>query len=315
MERYGNIGQSICGREMAGYYGQKMAEGFGLPKVPLFVARTMRHTEIAVTEVRSDRPTPQMSGDIPAEDAYLVAVQFRDFPDHHYWEDGRQLPVVDLHAGEACFYDLKRKPVVHLDKPYHSVHFYLSRAALNGICDDAEAPHLGEIPYRPGAGLADPTIFNLGNSIRSAFELQKQASRLFVDHVTIALAAHVAQTYGGMKAHTLSSQGGLASWQVQRAKDMLCDRIDGNIVLKEIASECGLSVSHFSRAFRRSVGISPHRWLLQHRVNQAKALMCDARLSLSDVALACGFADQSHFTRVFARLAGSSPGAWRRSRS
>jgi len=71
-------------------------------------------------------------------------------------------------------------------------------------------------------------------------------------------------------------------------------------------------VSHFSRAFRRSVGAAPHNWLLMHRVEVAKVRLRGARLSLLDVALACGFADQSHLTKVFTRIVGISPGAWRR---
>jgi AraC family transcriptional regulator len=71
-------------------------------------------------------------------------------------------------------------------------------------------------------------------------------------------------------------------------------------------------VSHFSRAFRRTMGVAPHNWLLMRRVEVAKEKLRENRLSLSDVALACGFADQSHLTRVFARTVGVSPGAWRR---
>jgi AraC family transcriptional regulator len=82
--------------------------------------------------------------------------------------------------------------------------------------------------------------------------------------------------------------------------------------LKDVARECRLSVSHFSRAFRRTIGVAPHNWLLTHRIEVAKEKLRDHRLSLADVALVCGFADQSHFTRVFTRLAGVSPGAWRR---
>ena len=80
----------------------------------------------------------------------------------------------------------------------------------------------------------------------------------------------------------------------------------------EVARECRLSVSHFSRAFRRSMGVAPHNWLLTRRVEAAKEKLRDDRLSLLDVALVCGFADQSHLTRVFTRIVGVSPGAWRR---
>jgi AraC-like DNA-binding protein len=84
------------------------------------------------------------------------------------------------------------------------------------------------------------------------------------------------------------------------------------VPLKEVARECGLSVSHFSHAFRRTIGAAPHNWLLTHRVEVAKERLRDRRLPLLEVALACGFTDQSHMTRVFTRIVGVSPGAWRR---
>jgi len=83
------------------------------------------------------------------------------------------------------------------------------------------------------------------------------------------------------------------------------------ISLEHVARECGLSVSYFSRAFRKSTGMAPHRWLIQRRVEAAKALLSAKAASLSEIALLCGFADQSHFTRTFSGMVGSSPGAWR----
>ena len=135
---------------------------------------------------------------------------------------------------------------------------------------------------------------------------------MFVDHVLLALGIHVAQTYAGMRPLSPPIRGGLAAWQVKRAKEILSANLDGRVPLKEVARACGLSVSYFSRAFRRSVGVTPHNWLLTLRVEVAKQKLREGRLSLRDVALACGFADQSHLTQVFARSVGVSPGAWRR---
>lgn len=65
----------------------------------------------------------------------------------------------------------------------------------------------------------------------------------------------------------------------------------------------------------QAAGVPPHRWLLDRRVQRAKELLPDSKLSLSDVALACGFGDQSHFTRTFTAAVRLSPGVWRRLRS
>jgi AraC-like DNA-binding protein len=95
-----------------------------------------------------------------------------------------------------------------------------------------------------------------------------------------------------------------------------CERLDadlrGTVSLQQLAVEFGLSVSHFSRAFRISTGLPPHQWLLRQRVNAAKQLMTARDLSLSEIAISAGFANQSHFTRVFSAQVGASPAAWRR---
>jgi AraC family transcriptional regulator len=293
-------------------YGERFGERLGVKNAPVIVTRVLRTAEIAAIEVRSDNPKPALSKSIPREDAFLVGLQLRDYPHHELWEDGKKAEICDLHAGESCLYDLKRDPVVLLDKPFHSVHFYLPRATLNAIADDVDAPAIGDLRYKPGAGIADGTIANLGRSIIVAFGLPEHASRLFADHVTLAIGVHVAQTYGGLRPVLRPTRGGLAPWQERRAKELLSANLDGVVTLKEVATECRLSVSHFSRAFRQTVGVAPHRWLLSFRVDLAKDLLLNPGTSLSEVALACGFADQSHFTRVFARATGISPGAWRR---
>jgi AraC-like DNA-binding protein len=75
---------------------------------------------------------------------------------------------------------------------------------------------------------------------------------------------------------------------------------------------CGTSVAHFSRAFKRSVGLPPHRYLLHRRIAMATRLLGEGERSLTDIALSLGFSDQSLFTRQFAALTGMTPGAARR---
>ncbi len=107
-------------------------------------------------------------------------------------------------------------------------------------------------------------------------------------------------------------RGGLAPWQEKRSKEMLAGDLTGATPLHEIAGVCGLSVSHFSRAFHKSTGLAPHAWLLRARVESAKAMLRRGDASLAAIARASGFADQSHFARVFTRRVGLSPGAWRK---
>jgi AraC family transcriptional regulator len=117
---------------------------------------------------------------------------------------------------------------------------------------------------------------------------------------------------GGQRLVVTKGGAGLSPWQERRAVEMIMERLDGNIRLSDMARECGLSVSHFTRAFRKSFGMSPYRWLLERRIDRAKTLLVDSNLPIIDIAIRCGFSDQTAFTRAFGRIVGDSPGRWRR---
>jgi AraC-like DNA-binding protein len=118
------------------------------------------------------------------------------------------------------------------------------------------------------------------------------------DHISLGLGSHIAQTYGGMRSIVAPQRGVLAPWQERRAKELLSANLLGDISIPHIARQCSLSIGHFARAFRQTTGLSLHQWLLRHRIDQAHGLLRDGRLSLAEVARACGFADRSHSTRV-----------------
>jgi AraC family transcriptional regulator len=296
----------------AGVYGQRLGQGLRSKQAPVLITRSLHSAELAVTEVRNDDPTPDISGSLAAEDAYLLSLKLRDYPDCECWEEGRCVTKADVRAGATYLYDLKRDPRYVIDKPFHSLFFYLPRSALKGVARQPGGPRVGELSYEPGVGHDDEVVRHVGASLRQGLCRPDETNQLFVDHMMLALTAHVAQTYGGLKPAAEPSRGGLAPWQVKRACDRLDSDLSGKIALQLIATELGLSVSHFSRAFRISTGLPPHQWLLQQRVKAAKQLMTVRDLPLSEIAISAGFANQSHFTRVFSSMVGVSPGAWRR---
>jgi AraC family transcriptional regulator len=272
----------------------------------------MQHGLVVVTEVKSDHPQFGLSSSLVREDAFLVALQLRDYPVHEYWEDGKSASTAALQAGATTIYDLKRDPVFLINNPFHSVHFYFPRAALNRIAEDAHGSPVDELRYRPGEGVDDRVMRGLTHSLLPAFEHPEQANGLFVEQVTLAVGVHAACTYGGMKAIQRVVRGGLAPWQEKRAIAFLDANLGREVSLSALAQECGLSASHFARAFRKSTGMAPYQWLLRRRVEKARHQLRSTDAPLTDIGLACGFADQSHFTRVFAKVVGMSPGSWRR---
>jgi AraC-like DNA-binding protein len=296
----------------AGVYGQRLGRGLHVKEAPVLITRSLRSAELAVTEVRNDAPAQEFSGSLPAEDAYLVSLKIRDYPDCECWENGRFVTKADVRAGATYLYDLKRDPRYVIDKPFHSLFFYLPRSALHDMARQPGAPRIRELSYEPGVGHDDAVIRHIGASLQQGLHRPDETNQLFVDHMMLGLTAHVAQTYGGLKPAAEPNRGGLAPWQVKRACERLDSDLSGKVALQQIATDLGLSVSHFSRAFRVSTGLPPHQWLLRQRVKAAKQLMTVRDLPLSEIAMSAGFANQSHFTRVFSSMVGVSPGVWRR---
>ena len=132
----------------------------------------------------------------------------------------------------------------------------------------------------------------------------EQAGRLLTHHAAPALDAP--------EGEQPPARGGLAPWQERRAKELMSTHLGRQVPLAFVAGECRLSVSHFARSFKQCTGKPPHRWLLENRVERAKELLLDAAVSLAEVALDCGFSDQSHFTRIFKQHTGQSPAVYRK---
>jgi AraC-like DNA-binding protein len=284
----------------------------GLQQRPAQLSGALGKAGIMIAKIREDDPQLEVTNPVPEDDAYCVGLTPRDNADFHFWEDGRGAPAIAHKAGDTVFFDLRRNPRFLKNAPLGSIAFYLPRSAFDEIADDARAFRIEELRIPRGRGVADPTFRSLGLSLVRAFDRPQEVSRIFLEHVSLAVCAHIALTYGGLRPNSIGRRGGLAAWQERRAKELLVANLGGSVALAAIAQECQLSLSHFSRAFRESIGVAPHRWLLNRRVELAKDLLRDRASSLSEIALRCGFADQSHFTRVFTRRVGVSPGAWRR---
>jgi AraC family transcriptional regulator len=115
--------------------------------------------------------------------------------------------------------------------------------------------------------------------------------------------------------HGTYRRGSLADWQAKRVRDYIEAHLESKLSIRAMAGSVALSNSHFSRAFKRRFGVAPMVFVSMRRIEQAKLKITSTRDSLTDIALACGFADQSHLNRCFRRSVGVTPGRYRRNTS
>jgi AraC family transcriptional regulator len=293
-------------------YGEGLGANFGAEAAPFMTTRSLQRAELAVTELKVDRPNGQLSDPIPREDAFMICLAFKALPANEYWENGRRVSAHSVPAGSTTISDLRREPLAVIDRPVHTLLWYLPRTAFRTLTEQANSRYVDDLRYEPGVAVLDSTVRQLSLALLPAFRAPDRANRLFTDYLMLAFSAHIAQVYGGMLVFARDEGGRLAPWQERRAKEIILADLAGSTPLPQLAEACGLSVSHFAHAFRRTTGLPPHAWLLRARVERAMTLLRGGNKSLSDIALACGFTDQSHFTRVFRRRVGVTPGAWRR---
>jgi AraC family transcriptional regulator len=276
------------------------------------IIKTIQRNPLSATRCMLDVPFDSITNPLPRDDAYMIVIQIQGKNSRELWLDGKPVKTEPLYAGGVVFHDLRQSVAFYFNDPLDSVNYFLPRKTLDAIADDTGAPRIGDLRFVPGVGVMDHVVAQLTRLLLPAFDKPDQISRLFAEHVSMALCSHIAETYGGMKGAATRSRGGLAAWQERRAKELLSANLKEGISTADVARECSLTAGHFARAFRQTTGLSPHQWLLWRRVDKAHELLCEGKLSLAEIASACGFADQSHFTKVYARLRGISPGVWRR---
>jgi AraC family transcriptional regulator len=188
----------------------------------------------------------------------------------------------------------------------------VSRLRLENAMKEIAAGNLSLAQVAFNAGFSSPASFTRAVLQLSGSTPRDRTNSLALDQFSLILGAHVLKTHAGLPRLGGTKRGGLAPWQEKRAAEMIRARLDGKLRLSDLARECGLSVSHFTRAFRKSFGKSPYRWLLERRIDRAKVLLVTGDPPIADVAIRSGFSDQTAFTRAFGRMVGDSPGRWRR---
>lgn len=286
----------------------------GLEQPRTLSTRFLQIAEIIGTRInwtQVDQGTPVH---MESSDGYLLCLQRRYLPSYPYWVNGRPVPSMPLHGGQFLFLDLNEDHASVTKGTVDCLSMYTSADALKRFQEEHDLRPIGKLRTANGVALTDPTIGNLGECLVPAFERPDTMARLFADQLATALMTHLTANYAEQPAVLPPVRGGLARRHERRAKEILLANMGGQVGLEELARECGLSRSHFARAFKATVGSSPFQWLISQRVERAKSMLLHTDLPVGEIGLSCGFSDQSHFSRVYRNHTGLTPTAWRRTR-
>jgi AraC family transcriptional regulator len=175
------------------------------------------------------------------------------------------------------------------------------------------------VPYvaRPPDGsqpraraIADPLLRAIGETLHE--ELQaRSASTTYVVSLANALRDHLVCKYASPPDGKSQARIGLRSSSLQRVHSFIANNLGGPIGVDDLAGVANMSPCHFAHMFKRSMGMPPHSYIMQERVQLAKVLIVEGNLALADVAAQAGFSTHCHFSDVFRRHTGMTPSAFR----
>ncbi len=294
-------------------FEETIANRFRLDRAPTLLAQHSAISPISFTRLRNEGQFRGRTLAAPPEEAFSFHVTLAPMSSGEIWISGKHGKLEAARPGGIFVFDLTASKTANLAPPYDLLRFYLPTATLDELAYDRGVQRVGGLRTTQ-IGSRDPVMHGLALSLLPALQEPAHATTLFLDSIALAFHAHVLHAYGGVLGNSGKVLSGLAPWQLRRAYAFIEAHLDGDPSIADVAQECRLSASHFSRAFRRTIGMPPHRWLIKRRVERAKELLRKDDQDLVQIALACGFVDQSHMIRTFARHEGQTPAKWRRLR-
>lgn len=181
----------------------------------------------------------------------------------------------------------------------------------NGPLLDPEL-RFNEIKFQPRLFFTDEVLWRLTGRLKE--EVLKGDARLqqYGEALVVLLGHELIRLNNSATAAVQVARGGLSGWQQKKVTDYIEAHLSENVSLAALAALVDLSPFHFARAFKQSFGVPPHRYHVSRRIEHAKELLAAPDKTVTEVALAVGFAETSSFSAAFRRNTGIAPSDYRR---
>jgi len=182
----------------------------------------------------------------------------------------------------------------------------VSPTLLNRVAEELGHDPDG-IEIRNRFQVRDTQLENIGWALNEEMKCGYPCGQLYFDSLAVAVATRLICYHSSKSIDMKRPNKRLSDRRLRQVFDHIEDNLAENISLGDLAAVVGLSVSHFKVLFREAVGLSPHQYLIRRRVERAKNLLGEGKLSISQIATESGFAHQSHLARHMHRVLGVAP--------
>lgn len=174
-----------------------------------------------------------------------------------------------------------------------------------------ELSYADYIEIAPTFGVVDPQIQHIGLALKAELESGCLSGRLYGESLATALAGYLLRRYSTSEQRVQDNAGGLPKYKLWSAIEYINDNLENNLTLAELALVVQMSTYHFARLFKQSTGLAPHQYVINCRIERAKILLAERKLSIIEICDLVGFRSQSHFSALFRKLTKMTPKAYR----
>jgi AraC family transcriptional regulator len=241
-------------------------------------------------------------------EGYILGLWCNTVSGEHTNERGGHIPYTKR-PGTITFAPPGIVPAVRQHNRFEIILCALEPAFVSCVEDELNQLATTRLPYR--TGFQDATLRQLMRLLVAEASQGGPSGRLYADHLAHALVLRFLLHGKPPRGNVSAAASPLPRHLLQRVLERMHD-LAADLDLQTLAAETGYSRSHFLRMFETATGLTPHRYLLQLRLERAQELMRKGSASLIDIAALCGFSSHAHMSRVFGQVLGVTPSQYRR---
>lgn len=254
---------------------------------------------------------PAGEGHCHFEGEHTLFISLAPRPIHYLQAQDGKIHTGLYHRGDISITPANIPLFVRWQGDEHCLQIQFTTQFLQSVARETLTQNCDRIALLPEFQTRNPQIEAIAMMLLSELQQETSSSRLYLDSLANVLAVNLLRHHATRKPQLPIYEGGLPQRQLVHVLDYIDAHLDRDIKLAHLAQLLDMSQFHFSRLFKQSIGMSPHQYLIQQRVERAKKLLKQTDQLIVEIALECGFNSHSHLSKQFRQFTGMTPKAYR----